>query len=279
MSNVNNRTMNEQNKKGITKLEKKISIKGKIKLLTGLHIGGSNAAVQIGGIDSPVIRNPINQQPYIPGSSLKGKIRCLLEQSEGIFGPEVGSNVQYGPSVDPTNPISLLFGFTQRKKEKGEQEEQKEQNEQNEQKENTYPSLLIFRDSYLLNAESLWKNKNTDLPYTEAKTEVVIDRIKGTATPRQIERVPAGVEFSFEIIFNVWKSEEHFERYVDEETGLSILSKGMKLLECDYLGGKGSRGSGQVKFKVEEVNVIDLASGQTSLHQEYLSEFFKGFTY
>lgn len=54
-------------------------IEGKILLLSGLHIGGSDAGVKIGGIDTPIIKNPISGLPYIPGSSLKGKIRFLLE--------------------------------------------------------------------------------------------------------------------------------------------------------------------------------------------------------
>ena len=63
------------------KLVKKLKISTTIKLLTGLHIGGSKDNVEIGGIDTPVIKIATkDNQPYIPGSSLKGKMRCLLEQ-------------------------------------------------------------------------------------------------------------------------------------------------------------------------------------------------------
>ncbi|MEM4313645.1 MAG: type III-A CRISPR-associated RAMP protein Csm3, partial [Thermoplasmata archaeon] len=127
----------------------------------------------------------------------------------------------------------------------------------------------------LLNADELLNNRNTDLPYTEAKTEVVIDRIKGTATPRQIERVPAGVEFEFEIIFNVWNSVSN-EMFVGEEEGLGILSKGMGLLEMDYLGGKGSRGSGHIKFIVNKVIIYDLVN-EKEINNDYLQKYFHRF--
>lgn len=61
------------------KLEKKIVYTGIITLKTGLHIGGTNASLNIGGPDNFVVRNPIDNIPYIPGSSLKGKMRALVE--------------------------------------------------------------------------------------------------------------------------------------------------------------------------------------------------------
>lgn len=39
--------------------------------------------MHIGGIDNAVVRNPLTQRPYIPGSSIKGKIRSLLEWRSG----------------------------------------------------------------------------------------------------------------------------------------------------------------------------------------------------
>ncbi len=215
----------------MSQLEKKIVVKGKIKTLTGLHIGGSNQTIQIGGIDSSVVRNPITNRPYIPGSSLKGKIRSLLEINEGKFGPGLGSEVKQGPTVDHNLEIVKLFG--------------------NAEKNGTIPSKIIFRDCDIYDPDDkILNNTHTDLPYTEAKTEIVVDRITAKATPRQIERVPAGVEFTFEVVINVFNNDEG-NRHLD------LLIKGMKLLENDYLGGKGSRGSGQIKFKIEEVFYTD----------------------
>ncbi len=73
------------------RLVKKIRISTTLELLTGLHVGGNSDNVEIGGIDNPVIKvSTKDNQPYIPGSSLKGKMRCLLEQVEGSA--KVGGN-------------------------------------------------------------------------------------------------------------------------------------------------------------------------------------------
>lgn len=90
----------------------------------------------------------------------------------------------------------------------------------------------------MTNADML---KNTDLPYTESKTEVTIDRITAKAMPRTIERVPAGVSFNVNMVINIFDGE-------DESKLLKTLNDAMALLEDDYLGGNGSRGYGQVAF-------------------------------
>lgn len=215
------------------KLSKKVLINGTIELLTGLHIGGSNTNIQIGGIDTSVIRNPIDNKPYIPGSSLKGKIRTLLEQIEGNFGPGLGSNVKHGPITDPKNKITKLFGLAA------------QDSSQN------IPSRIIFRDGVLIDPENkILNNTSTDLPYTEAKTEIVLDRITAAAMPRQIERVPAGVEFTLNIVVNIFSDD-------DEKEMMELVFNGMRVLQDDYLGGKGSRGCGQIKFHVSEVKERD----------------------
>ena len=62
------------------------------------------------------------------------------------------------------------------------------------------------------------------------------------ANPRQIERVNPGVKFGVRIVYDIAKKEEM-------EADLTLLAKGMKLLQLDYLGGHGSRGSGRVSFR------------------------------
>ena len=200
-------------------LIKKLDIHTALHLISGLHIGGNGDNVEIGGIDSPVIRNSIDRKPYIPGSSLKGKMRCLLEQIYGS--PKVGGNEK----------INNLFGFSEDNK----------------------PSKIIVRDAFLTEEsvkELEDRQDNLDAPFTEGKCENVIDRIKGTAKdPRQTERIPAGVSFDVEFILNIWDDD-------DEQEMLGLLKEGIKALENDYLGGSGSRGYGQVKFdelKQEEI--------------------------
>jgi len=193
------------------KLVKKIKFSTELEIITGLHIGDSSDNVEIGGIDNPVIRRTLDNVPYIPGSSLKGKIRSLLEQIAGSA--DVGGNDQ----------INELFGFAKDNK----------------------PSKIIFRDAYMSEAsvKQLQESEFTDMPYAEVKFENVIDRGEGTAMhPRQMERIPAGVTFNVEIIINVWDNDGDGIQLID------LLNKGIKALENDYLGGSGSRGYGQVKF-------------------------------
>lgn len=192
-------------------LVKKIKVTTTLELVTGLHIGGSSENVEIGGIDNPVIKIATKKnQPYIPGSSLKGKMRCLLEQIAGST--EVGGD----------DGVNNLFGFSKDNK----------------------PSKIIVRDAYMTEAsiKELEACDNLDMPYTESKWENVIDRIKGTAEhPRQMERIPAGVLFDVEFIINVWDDDKESEL-------IALLEEGIKALENDYLGGSGTRGYGQIKF-------------------------------
>ena len=191
-------------------LVKKILVSTKLTVVTGLHIGGSKDSVEIGGIDNPVIKVATRKnQPYIPGSSLKGKMRCLLEQVNGAT------------AVGKSETVNNLFGYAS----------------------NNQPSKLIVRDAYLT-ADSVEKlvAASLDMPYTENKYENTIDRVKGKAEhPRQSERVPAGAEFDVEMVINVWDDDN-----ADELK--QLLQQGIALIENDYLGGSGSRGYGQVKF-------------------------------
>ena len=198
-------------------LVKKIKINTSITLITGLHIGGNSENVEIGGIDNPVIKLASKGDvPYIPGSSLKGKIRCLLEQVAGA------------PKVGLDEKVNNLFGIT----------ENKAINTSNQ------PSKIIVRDAMLSDdsKKMLLDCDNLDMPYTENKFENVIDRVKGIAQhPRQTERVPAGAEFCAEFIINIWDDD-------NEQEMMALFEKGIRLLENDYLGGSGSRGYGQIKF-------------------------------
>lgn len=197
----------------------KIKIQANIRILTGLHIGGSKDNVEIGGIDNPVIKIMLDKgKPYIPGSSLKGKMRCLLEQMKGV-------------KLGGSPLINSVFGYTDDKS----------------------ISKLIVRDAYLTDesVDKLETCDNLDMPYTENKYENTIDRYTGTTIKggvRQTERVPAGVLFKSEFIINVWKSEEQDEKK-DKECSLAMFKDSINALENDYLGGSGSRGYGQIKFE------------------------------
>lgn len=209
-------------------LKKKILISGKIELLTGLRIGGSSSAMSIGGLDNIIIRNPLDNKPYIPGSSLKGKMRAMIELREGTIGNRNMGAVGHGPSEDPNALACRLFGNSSGSKKQR-------------------PSCIIVRDALLLTPEE--KFTNADVPYAEVKTEVVIDRITSAANPRQMERVPAGAEFSLNLVINIFN--EHSED--NEKELVQTTFDALKLVQDDYLGGSGSRGYGQIKFHVLNV--------------------------
>ena len=210
-------------------LLKKIIIRGEIEATSGLLIGGSNTSMGIGGPDKMVIRNPISNEPYIPGSSIKGKMRSLLEVSFGyIMQGDMGKNIKYIPNNNPDLITTLLFGSAHPEVEK------------------QRPSRVIFRDGKLLNGDSF--RDKTDLPFTETKTEVVIDRITSAAMPRTFERVPAGAKFDLEIVLNIYRNDPHSENEL-----VKLTLNGLQLIQDDYLGGSGSRGSGRVKFTIKTV--------------------------
>ena len=189
----------------------KILIRCDLIVCTGMHIGGSSAFSAIGAVDSPVVRDPYTGLPIVPGSSLKGKLRTLLARS-------LCQDIENMPDLSADDArILRLFGSA----------------------EPVRRSRLQFADAFLTNAEAL---SNKGVRVTEVKTENTISRANAQATPRQIERVIAGAVFGVSIVYDVTDPAQ-----VEED--LALLAKGMKLLQMDYLGGHGSRGSGRVNLK------------------------------
>lgn len=207
----------------------KIKITGDMRVVTGMHIGASKETVKIGGIDSPVVRDPLTDLPYIPGSSLKGKLRSLSEKAleKELFTISRNPDINVHVCTDNHCEICRLFGSSRK------DDDTKDQK--------NIPSRLIVRDMHLSNEDEL-SNIETGLPYTEWKFENSIDRISSAANPRQIERVPAGAKFKFELVYD---AEEEAELR-DDITRIQIA---FKLLEQDALGGHGSRGYGKVEFE------------------------------
>jgi CRISPR-associated protein Csm3 len=223
------------------KLEGRVFVEFDVEVATGLHIGGSDTGIEIGGVDKTVVRDKLTNRPYIPGSSFKGKLRSLLEKYEGL--PQNrnigGAHIHSCDKASDYEGCAVchVFGVA------GEMDF-------------ATPTRLVVRDVHLrdTSAKELEDSARTDLPYTEVKTEVAIDRVTSRANPRQMERVPAGSVFGpAELIYSVYGGDDcdpdqdvHFLRTVFE---------GLQLLEEDYLGGLGSRGSGKVTFKNIKVRV------------------------
>jgi CRISPR-associated protein Csm3 len=206
------------------KLKKIHEIKGQVEVLTGLHIGGSKDNIEIGGMDNPIIKDPLNGAPYIPGSSLKGKMRSQLEL---VFFSE-HLKADGGPVGNPKTLVCKIFGMPISR-------------ETEEERAVVGPTRIIVRDAVLA-PEWQERYKRGELP-SEEKYENSIHRLKGVAqNPRPLERVPAGVEFSLSITLKEMEGDILQDH-------LDLIGKGLQLIEMDGLGGSISRGSGQVEFK------------------------------
>jgi len=238
-------------------LRGRVFIKFNVKAVTGLHIGGSDSGIEIGGVDKTVIRDPLSGRPYIPGSSLKGKMRSLLEKYNGLEqNQRIGQGYIHSCQSNDsylTCQVCQVFGVP------GERDF-------------GTPTRLVVRDIHLgdKEAEQIAKQARTDLPFTEAKTEVSIDRVTSAANPRQIERVVAGAMFGpGQLVYSIYEGAD-----CDPEADighLQTLVEGMKLLEDDYLGGQGTRGSGQIEFHGIQVSLR--ANGSYLEEPQMLGEF------
>lgn len=208
----------------------RVIIRAEIEALTGLHIGGSGAGLEIGGLDKEVVRNPLTQRPYIPGSSLRGKMRSQTEKVKGLAQNNRIGQVTIHTCKKESEytrnggcPVCYVFGVPAEVEYSG-------------------PTRLLVRDAELSD-ESAKKltEARTDLLYAELKTEVAIDRVTSAATPRTLERVPAGAVFGpAELVFSIYEAGD-YDR-------LKVVIEALQLVEDDYLGGSGSRGSGKVRF-------------------------------
>lgn len=214
------------------KLSSYNKITGSIRCLSGLRVGGSGGIIEIGGVDNPIIRNPLTGEPFIPGSSIKGKMRSLLELEKGKVDDSGGPHKYSSHCKVERCEICLLFGSSA-----GDGSE-------------LGPGRLIFRDC-CLNKKSyenlLEMKKREGFNFSEVKTEASIDRWSAKAVPRQVERVPAGTSFDFEIAIRLFEKD-------DIDDLISHIKKGLTLIENDALGGCGSRGYGRVQFENLKLN-------------------------
>ncbi|MEW5768647.1 MAG: type III-A CRISPR-associated RAMP protein Csm3 [bacterium] len=203
----------------------KILISGIITLKTGLHIGRPQIYSGVWGLSGAIIRDELSGAPYIPGSSLKGALRSLLTKAYTKKTPSAKSIHSCTKEKEyHTCPVCNIFGMPTEAVDFAVQ-----------------PGRLIVRDAHLTPESTADLLRfDTEIPYTQVKREVALNRVSLVPTVREIETVPAGAEFGFEFIFTLYAPND-----------LSLLNEvflGMRLLEEDYLGGGGSRGLGQIRF-------------------------------
>ena len=218
----------------------KLILEGELHCVTGLHVGAGKGSMEIGGADNPVAKDAWGR-PYIPGSSLRGKVRSLLEQASGLAVPSElvylsrrkGQEVRIHQSDRPDDDICVLFGRSPGRMERVQGEHLETSN--------ASPSRLAVYDAPLdLESITAAMRENLDDELTEVKSENAIDRITSQANPRTLERVPAGARFQIRFVLDVLAEED--------APLLGRVLEGLRLLEDDALGGGGSRGSGRVRF-------------------------------
>lgn len=203
----------------IPKLYGKIILKGRIIVKTGMHIGGSSDFSAIGAVDSLVIKDSLTKLPIIPGSSLKGKMRYMLAR---VFSDEA----MLVELKKESPKIKRLFGSAAESEDSG----------------MLYTSRLQFSDMRMTDeSKDRIVEMEPDLYVTEIKFENTINRLTSVANPRQIERVPAGSEFYFQLVYNIENLEE-----VKED--IENIRTAIELVEDDYIGGHGTRGYGRIRF-------------------------------
>src|SRR6195256_492130 len=172
------------------KLIGKLLLEGELHCETGRHVGAGKGSLEIGSSDNPVIKDAFGR-PYIPGSSLRGRLRSLLEQSSGLAVPAElvylskrrGQEVRIHQSDRPDDEICILFG-------------------RNSGRMAAYDAPL--------DPESITPQmrENLDDELTEVKSENAVDRITSQANPRTLERVPAGARFRFRMVLDVLCEED-----------------------------------------------------------------------
>jgi len=208
----------------------KILIHCKLIVCTGMHIGDSSAFSAIGAVDSQVVRDPLTGLPIVPGSSLKGKLRTLLARS-------ISGDIQHMPRHDDDDErVKRLFGSSSPVR----------------------AARLQFSDCFVSNADEMRR-----VGITEVKAENGINRADSVANPRFIERVSRGTAFAVNIVYDIAD-----ETQITDD--LALLARGMKLLQLDYLGGHGTRGSGRVSLRDFRITAFE-----TNLDAQALKALFQ----
>lgn len=214
----------------------KLLIEADLKCITALHIGGTQEGYEIGGMDNPVIKTATRVEvngftipvdcPYIPGSSLKGKMRSLLEWALGRVKIDKEAGNYRGKPCECGEgdcPVCVTFGVSAKTEVKA------------------GPTRLTVLDAFPTE-ETIrsWERDMGEGIFTEIKTENYIDRLSSQANPRSMERVPAGSVFKTRMIYTLYR-----------DTDIDMIKNvflAMEILEDSTLGGSGSRGSGRVEF-------------------------------
>lgn len=166
-------------------------IEAVVRSVSGLRIGAQDTRLEIGTTDNTVLRNPLSGQPFIPGSSLKGKLRSEWERRLGktshdgkepcnCAGADCFVCRLFGPHKKPNHTLG--------------------------------PTRVRVRDGIAVEqVDDAWVEARSPVT-TYAKPENMIQRNVGVAgSPRDVEVVAAGTCWRLRIDFDVLRLDDAFQ--------------------------------------------------------------------
>jgi CRISPR-associated protein Csm3 len=242
--------------KAVPTFRGKVVIRSEMVALTGIRIGAASSGLDIGGVDQPVLRDPVTERPYVPGSSLKGKLRSLLTKAhsrplEQLVERPVEVNLHWCTDAESYQSCIVCPTFGQVPAHRGRRFNFVTPARLSLRDAMLGPQLQVMEDGQVVRRR--WTEVDTDLPYSEVKTEVALDVVTAASNPRQMERVPPGAIFESELLFTVYGSDNATIDPEMEKKRLREVFAAMRMLEDDYLGSSGTRGYGKVKFQKVQV--------------------------
>jgi len=193
--------------------------------------------LKIWWIDSEVVKHPITNEPYIPWSSIKGRMRALIEMTRWEYGEKTNKKweTEYHSVEDPNNKVAKAFGCAW--------------------KDEKIASRILVEDFKLVIDDKIKEycefDENNNLikvrsDFYEDKAENSVPRfLSWSANPRHIERVPAWVEFEWKIVLT---PVEGWNYGITAEELKAILNEWIRLVENFWLGGGVSRWNWRIIF-------------------------------
>lgn len=210
-------------------IKKIIEFNGTMTIKSGVHIGGNGNGTKVGGCDNPVIRNPLTNDPYIPGSSIKGALRSCAEKMSA-YADKIRNGKPCGCGQE-TCMVCKLFGA-----------------HMNMRAASGEPRLIV-RDMNLSPdfLDHVMESGGSHSDIIETKVSTMIDRSTNTAVGgslRNMERVAAGAVFDCSFSIKVMDKDNEVEL-------INFFKKCLSIVEATGIGGKVTSGSGQVEFDID----------------------------
>ena len=198
---------------------------------SGLHIGGSQDELTIGGADNPCDQEPGNTPTLHSRIVTQGKDARRIGEADWVVS---GGRREDEPCGCDDCAVCRVFGA-----------------HKNSAKSRLGPSRIIVRDGRLRKGGHI-----------ENKTENVINRQTGAAHhPRTNERVVEGTEFRMQLVLQVFDLDEQFSHadrngnaHQGDEALQAVVADGLWFVQMTGLGGGTSRGSGAVRFEDFEMD-------------------------